>query len=100
MPGSPIASAALLPRNGHECDWISPRWSCNVPGARCLVRPGQFPQHSCTVSQRWRHDIAVDVIKNLGRLDVAIEELLNLHPHEGKEFFFNDPATTENDALG
>src|SRR5213595_1968092 len=64
-----------------------------------LCCQGNSPQHPCTISQRWRNNIAVDLFQALARLDVAIEELLDLRSNEWKQLRLVHYATTNNDSL-
>jgi hypothetical protein len=72
--------------------------SCQVLGVLCCQ--GNSPQYPYTVSQRWRHDIAVDLVENLRRLHIAVEELLDLRPNQWKQLRLVHHATADDDALG
>jgi hypothetical protein len=100
MPSSPIASAAVCQETVMTVIGYlrvsQPQWRA----LSVLCCQDNSPQHPCTVSQRWRNNIAVDLFQNLARLDVAVEETLNLRPHERKELRLVHYTTTHNDSLG
>jgi hypothetical protein len=67
--------------------------------SRSVLSHAACSKYTGPAAQRERHDGAFDVLQDRRHLHIAVDQLLHLGVHQGKQLRLGHDATTEDDPL-